>query len=153
MLAYAPLGTWLAATGFEPLALVGAAVMIALATVPDWDHVVPFLAHRGVTHTVPFALALGTGVGYVGGKLAAVALPALGSPWTVGAVGFLLGTLSVLVHVAVDALTPMGIRPFWPLSGRRYSLAVVRSDDLLANYLLLLVGVGAGAVTLWPWLG
>lgn len=144
LLAYAPVGIWLGGAGHEQLAVVGAATMIALATVPDWDKGLPFLAHRGITHTVPFALGLGAVVGSAG-----VAVPALGPPLVVGTVGFLLGTLSVLVHVAVDALTPMGVRPFWPLSGRRYSLALVRSANPLANYLLFALGVAASLAALW----
>lgn len=144
LLAYTPVGIWLGGACHELLAVVGAVTMIALATVPDWDQQIPFLAHRGVTHTVPFALGLGAVVGSAG-----VTVPALGPPLVVGTVGFLLGALSVLVHVAVDALTPMGVRPFWPLSGRRYSLGIVRSANPLANYVLFGLGVGVSLAALW----
>lgn len=143
LLAYAPFGTVIAGVGFVELATLGGVGMVLLATLPDYDLYVPFVEHRGVTHTVAFALLVGSTLGAGGVVVAVSANPTTAG--VVGALGLFVGTLSVLAHVAADALTPMGVRPFWPVSGRRYSLELWRADNALANYLLLVLGAAAAA--------
>ena len=63
----------------------------------------------------------------------------------IGAFGFLVGTGTVLSHIAADALTPMGVRPFAPLDSRHISLEVVRAANPVANYALLVLGVAVAA--------
>ncbi len=161
LLAYAPVGSLLAALGYRTLALLAAGVALAVAMVPDLDIRVPGLKHRGSTHTVGFALLVGVVVGALGvtvvtaGNPAAVStalatrdggpVPALG----VGVLGFLVGALTVCSHIAADALTPMGVTPLWPLSDRHVSLDVVRASNRVANAVLLGVGVAAAAGGYW----
>lgn len=146
LLAYAPLGALVLAVGYPVLAYLGGVAMVGLAMLPDYDTQVPFLDHRGVTHTVAFALLVGAGMA----ALTGLAVANRGSMATVGvaAFAFLVGTLSVLAHLAADVLTPMGIRPFWPVSGQSYSLEVTRADNTVANYALLALGVFATALVL-----
>ena len=147
LLAYAPL---LAAAGFlDALAfgIVGAAGMVALAMVPDYDMRIPLVKHRGVTHTVAFAVLVGSVLGVTALVAASSAAPATAA--SVGGFVFFVGSLSVLSHVAADALTPMGVKPFWPLSTRRYSLDLVRADNVVANYLLFVLGIAASAAALY----
>lgn len=135
--AYAPIGGLLVAAGIDSLAAVGGVVAVWLATLPDWDRRIPFVGHRGVTHTVHFAGAVGGLVGIAGalsGRSAGV--------WTavtLGGFGFLVGSVTILSHVAVDALTPMGVDPF--RNGRRRSLDVTRAANPIANDALLALGV------------
>lgn len=146
LLAYAPVGTALALTGSEQFALLGAAAMVALSTVPDWDHRIPLVSHRGVTHTLLFAAVVG-GAGWITGLYAArVLVPGVSA--AVAAYAAFLGALSIVVHVAADALTPAGVRPFWPLWGRTFSLHVTRAGNPVANYALLGLGVLATGVSL-----
>ncbi|MFT4881346.1 MAG: inner membrane protein [Salinirussus sp.] len=160
LLAYAPVGFLVAALGYRTLALLAAGVALAVAMVPDLDIRVPGLKHRGPTHTVGFALLVGAVVGALGvtvvtaGNPAAVStalatrdggITALG----VGVLGGLVSALTVCSHIAVDALTPMGVTPFWPLSDRHVSLDVVRASNRVANAVLLGVGVAAAAGSYW----
>ncbi|MFC7131862.1 MULTISPECIES: metal-dependent hydrolase [Salinibaculum] len=146
LLAYAPLGFATLAAGLADLALLGGACALALATLPDVDQRLPGVAHRGPTHTVWFALAVGglvgaTGVAVAGGgPLAAVG---------VGAFGFAVGTLSILSHVAADALTPMGVTPFTPFRDDHYTYDVVKAKNPVANAALLALGVAATAAAAW----
>lgn len=147
LVGYAPIGLVVAAGGTPGLALAGAAATAALSTLPDYDRRVPLVEHRGVTHTVAFALLVGAvlgAAGLVAGQAAGVAVAA----W-LGAFGFAVGTGSVLSHVAADALTPAGVRPFWPASSRHYSLSLVRAGNPLANYALL--GLGVLVTAAWAW--
>jgi len=144
LLVYAPVGFVLYASGDGALALGGGAVMVSLATLPDLDGRIPLLAHRGPTHSVVFALL----VGAVVGALASLLHTGL-DPQVAGGFGFAVGTLAVLAHLLADALTPMGVRPFWPVSDRSYTLSLSRAGNPVANWLLLVAGV---AVTL-SWLG
>ncbi len=141
-LTYTPLGVAAVAVDAAGLALLGAVVTVSLASLPDSDFRIPFVSHRGITHTVWFAVA-------VGGVLAAagwVAADAFGPPPLVAGFGFAVGWLVVVSHVGADALTPMGVTPFTPVSGRHYTVDLVRADNTLANYLLLAVGVGVAVL-------
>ncbi|MFW5965334.1 MAG: metal-dependent hydrolase [Halodesulfurarchaeum sp.] len=145
LLVYAPVGYLLLAWGAGDLAWAGVLLMLAAAMVPDWDQQVPLLAHRGITHSVWFALAFGGLLAIVGWHLGGVIYS---SPLLLG-FGFALGVLSVLAHLGADALTPMGIRPFAPVWDRSLSLSVVSASNPIANRLLFVVGSAAtGAVLL-----
>ncbi len=141
LVVYAPIGFGLLAFGLLDLALLGGAVMVGGAMLPDVDIRVPFVKHRGLTHTIWFALAVGIGLGAVGGAIGASS--GVGSAVALGGFGFLLGTLTVGSHLLADVLTPMGIRPFEPLRGDEYTLELTRAANPLANYLLLALGIGA----------
>ena len=143
LLCYAPVGFGLLVAGLESSAVVGGAIVLALARTPDLDVRVPLISHRGITHTVWFALAVGALCAGAGWVLAAPL--GLGPAATVAALAGGAGALSIGSHLLADALTPMGIRPLWPLSSRRYSLELVRADNWLANQLLLGAGVFAVA--------
>lgn len=141
LLVYSPIGLLLLIAGLNELAVLGGVGMVALATLPDCDHRLPIVAHRGPTHSLTFAAALGAVLGTVGFALGEQ-LTALSSV-TMGSFAFLIGVLAVLSHLAADSITPMGIRPFWPISEWHYSANVVRAKNPIANYLLLAVGLAA----------
>ncbi|PSQ00860.1 metal-dependent hydrolase [Halobacteriales archaeon QS_4_69_31] len=139
LLVYAPVGGVLLAGGWRGAALVGGAVVLALARVPDYDQRIPFVSHRGPTHTLGFAVLVALATGAAGLALAGTLAP--GRRLVVGAFCALAGLLSILSHLLADALTPAGIRPFWPVSSRSYSLDLVRADSALGNYMVLSLGV------------
>ncbi len=157
LLAYAPVGFLVVALGYPTVALLAGGVALALAMVPDWDMRVPGIEHRGPTHTVGFALLVGVVVGAAGVVFVTAGDPAAVStdlasltanPATalgVGVLGSLVGFLTVCSHIAADALTPMGVTPFWPLSDRHVSVGVTRASNRVANVVLLGVGVAAAA--------
>lgn len=147
LLLYAPVSYVLLEIGQTALAVVGFAVVVWLAMVPDLDVKIPFLSHRGPTHTLAFAVIFGLVCG-VGGWVLRTELTTFGSPLLAG-FGVLLGLVVVIAHLLSDVLTPMGIAPFWPLSSKRYSLSLVDASNAPANYLLLLFGVGATVAVLW----
>ena len=149
LLAYAPLGAVLAAIGGQQPAVLGLVTVAALAMVPDQDQRIPRITHRGITHTVWFALVIGLAVGlagaYVGNVLSDGAIRTI---VLAGGFGFVVGTLSILSHIAADALTPMGVTPFIPVDDRHYTLDVVRASNDAANYLLLVAGTAASGLVL-----
>jgi len=133
--------------GFPLAGALGAVVVFTTASLPDIDISLPVIDHRGITHTVWAALA----VGLVGGTLAWLVagaftdlVGALGlSRAVVGAyVGGVL-SFSVLGHLVGDVLTPMGIAPWYPVSTRSYTLSVCPAKSWLANRLLFAGGIGA----------
>ncbi|MFD1564197.1 metal-dependent hydrolase [Haloarchaeobius amylolyticus] len=139
--AYTPLGTVVGLLGHGELAIVGGLVCVALSTLPDFDHRLPLIDHRGPTHTILFALAVGVGLA----TLAAVLVDAAAALVDIGIVvfAFLVGVVSIGSHLLADALTPMGIRPFWPVSSRRYSFEVTTAANPVANYGLFGLGITA----------
>lgn len=141
LLAYTPLGTIVALGGYGDIAIVGGLVCVALSTLPDYDHRVPLISHRGPTHSIPFALLVGVGLAAVTAFLVDSSSAFTGA--SVVAFAFLVGVISIGSHLLADALTPMGISPFWPFSSRRYSLKVTTAANPIANYGLFGLGVGA----------
>jgi len=136
---YAPTAAVLVAFRLELLALIGGLISLGLAMAPDQDQRVPGIKHRGITHTVHFALLVGTllaavfgGIGFTRG---------VGTAALTATYGFVIGFGTISSHIAADALTPMGIEPF--RNGRRYSFDLVKAANPVANYLLLAFGVAA----------
>lgn len=146
LIAYAPLGSAIAATGADDLALAGAVLSRSLAMLPDHDVGVPFLSHRGATHTLAFATTVGLGVGLLAGAPETGVLSADLQRHPVSlrrSNRFVVGWLAIGSRLVADALTSAGVPLLWPLSGRRVSLGLVPSDDIWTNYGLLLAGLVA----------
>lgn len=145
LLAYAPFGFGLLLAGHESTAFAGGGIMLALVMVPDCDHGLPFVPHRGPTHTLLFALLSGA----VLGVCAAILVPSRGALVGTGLFAFAIGTFAIGTHLIADLLTPMGIEPFWPLSSRRYSLQLTSARNPRANNVLLGLGTLVTAVGLY----
>jgi len=146
LVAYTPLGTVVGLLGYGELAIVGGLVCVALSTLPDVDHRLPLIDHRGATHTILFALTVGVGLATLAAVLVGTASAFVETG--IGSFAFLVGVVSIGSHLLADALTPMGIRPFWPVSSRRYSLAVTTAANPAANYGLFGLGITAAFVGL-----
>ena len=141
LLCYAPVARLLLGAG-EPQAAVAFGLLVAgAAVVPDCDEFLP-IPHRGPTHTVWFAAAVGLVVaGTVAALSAMTGLRFLWSP-----VAGLLAAGAVFTHVAADAATPMGIRPFAPVSDWHVTLDLVASKHRIANVTLFLLGGATVAI-------
>jgi len=139
LVVYSPLGLGLLLADLRTLAVLGGALSLALASLPDIDQRLPFVDHRGATHTLAFAAAVGavlaTG-GFLAGRSGGV-----GTAVRLAAVGFAVGFTATCSHLLADVITPMGITPLWPLSKRHYTLDVARADNRVVNYALFGLGV------------
>ena len=162
LLTYAPVGFALVALDAPLLAFVTGAAMLWLAMLPDVDHRLPLIEHRGPTHSLLFAVLVGlvfAGAGYLLGAPAALAsllggdsLGAWAGPTArlrLTAFGFFVGFVSVFAHLLGDALTPAGVNFLWPLSRREFSIGLTRADSTAWNYGLLVLGVLASGATLY----
>lgn len=129
---------------FDRRAVAGLLCVAALSTLPDVDSYVASIPHRGVTHTVWFAIFVGLALGFA----FAFAAPDRGRRLAYGGDGALAGTVAVLSHLLGDLLTPMGILPLAPIAGgQRLTLALVYARNPTANQALFFFGVAvlAGA--------
>lgn len=145
LLVYAPVGFLL--MQLDPvLALAGGAGVLALATLPDSDHQLPFVKHRGITHTLPFILAVSGVLGALGWQLGQGSYQPLGGSPRAAAFGFGVGLIGLGSHLLADMLTPSGVAVLWPLSRERYTISLTRADNPLANWLLFALGVFVTAV-------
>lgn len=147
MLVFAPVGFLLMLFKMYIPLLLGFGVMMFLSPLPDIDIKIGIIPHRGPTHTVWFALAIGLVCGLLGGVLSvgsaefiAFENPLLSHLFATG-YGFFIGTLGILAHILGDVLTPMGIRPFKPVKDTKYTLDVTKAANKTANFLLWLAGV------------
>jgi len=141
LLLYSPVALSLLVRGNNGMALVGGALAIALAMAPDCDHSLPFVDHRGPTHTFGFAILVGLLVGAAGWIVGSQVDAATAR--TFGRFGFAVGALTVVSHLLADVITPMGIRPFWPLSDRHFTLDLVYAKNWAENVLLFVLGTTA----------
>ena len=141
--------------------------VLFIEPLPDNDHWIPGLSHRGVSHSLLTAGIIGllcAGCGWLLGRyltvplahwLQTTVLPATNitavaiateqlaalTPETLAGLGFAMGVLGICVHLAGDIITVSGIQPFLPFSRRRISLSRLRAASTLANTVFLLLGV------------
>ena len=171
MLLYAPVAFTLLSEGRPEVAVLGAAIVYGVEQIPDADQFIPFLKHRGFSHTVAFAVLVGLVLGAIGLFIGERAFLTVGNWITaqgfdnVGSalieaetavnerelarIGFGMGTFGILAHLAGDVVTKMGIQPFLPVSSWRISLSRLRARNPVANQLLFTLGIGTLAGAVW----
>lgn len=143
LLCYAPVAAALVSTGQSELAVVGVVVAVAVAGLPDIDHSLP-VNHRGPTHTVWFAAGVALLCGVVGWGVGTVTGNAVVLGGVIGSAVF----LSLLSHLLADSITPMGIRPFAPVSSWHWTFDIVPAANTRANAAFLSGGVGGTGLCL-----
>lgn len=127
LLLYAPFLTAFLALDAPLMAFAGLLTMLTLASAPDKDLDYWFLPHRGPTHSVWFA----AGVGVLTVPFFIIIPPMLtGVPWWTQAVlGWFFGFYGIIGHIAGDAITPTGVKPFWPY-GSRYRVPITSAKGV-----------------------
>jgi inner membrane protein len=150
---YAPIGVLASVAASPAFAVAGGAGAVLLATLPDQDMRIPLVSHRGITHTVWFALlvggVLGAAAGYLAGESGYAGTTGMGTPLGVGAFAFAVGFVTIASHILADALTPMGVTPFAPLRERKYTVGVATASNPIANYALLVAGAALAGGALY----
>lgn len=137
---FAPVGYWLVTGGYVALAALVGVTFVALAMLPDCDHRLPGVSHRGPTHSLLFAALVGAVFAYLGAQVEPVLEVAVPAGLSMSGFGFLLGFGSVLAHLLADVITPMGVNFLWP-HPHRSSLNVVPSKNPTWNTGLFVIGV------------
>ncbi len=137
LLVFAPIGYTLAEIGAPELAALTGGVMLWFVMLPDVDHRLPMIEHRGPTHSLAFAALIG-GVGaalVVGAELifGSAIESAVDVGFTLPSIGFAIGALTVIAHLIGDTLTPAGVNYLWPLSSRTFSVSLARASNPWAN--------------------
>jgi len=150
LLLYAPITYVLLDAGQPILAIGGLVIVLMLSMLPDKDMVIALLPHRGPTHTIWFALAVGAGLAGLGLGIqfgldeigiVAVAVPV--------AFLFFVGFCSVLFHIIGDALNPSGVRPYKPVSSHKHALGVTKSGSFIGNWMFYFLGLVANGVAVF----
>ena len=167
LLILAPITYALIQTGQFALAGLLVLGVLFIEPLPDNDHWIPGLSHRGVSHSLLTAGTIGlicAGCGWLLGRyltvplvhwlqttvlsatnITAVAIAteqlAALTPETLAGFGFVIGVLGICAHLAGDIITVSGIQSFLPFSRRRISLSRLRAASTLANTVFLLLGV------------
>ncbi len=102
---------------------------LLFSVAPDVD-IVLGLRHRGVTHTLVGAVLFGL--------LSSIAL---NDTWGISCVtGFAVGFSAVILHILLDLTNYMRFCPLYPISRRKIALRLVRSNSIIANTALLILG-------------
>mgnify|MGYP006282174845 FL=1 len=135
----APLANVLVTSGhrIEVPRWVGIALVVTMF--PDFDIFLPWVTHRGVTHSLLAAVCLGVVVAVVAAR-SGDPLESSASYISRALLGFAVGAGSIVSHLVGDIITPMGIRPFLPVDSV-YTLNLVYAKDLGANLALIVIGL------------
>lgn len=157
LLVFAPVGAALLLLGAVDRAVIAGGTICWLSSLPDLDHRIPGLSHRGATHSLGFAVAVGVafgGVAAVGGGH--LPIPSDDGTTTIAGLdgpavpfAFLVGVLTVLAHLLGDVVTPVGVPLLWPLTRRTVGLGLCRADSTHANLAALVLGVAVNVVVAW----
>lgn len=150
LILYLPLAYHLIHSGNLLLTGFGVIAMLATTMLPDIDHQIPMLPHRGVTHSVWFA----GGVGYAVYRICTDLLAIIQVATSESAAVF-LGTMAgygIISHLVADALTPMGVQPLTPFLSARWTFNLAQSSNALVNKSLLIAGLllSAGVLAFTP---
>lgn len=171
LLIFAPIGYVLLSNGYPVFALLGFGLMIVLASFPDVDQKIRFVSHRGITHTLLFAVIVGGILAvpafFLGDSIVVPGIKHLASLQslpqeiatpladnsetiiqhyngaTLAVFVFSIGTLGICSHLFGDLITPMGINPFWPVEDTNFSLHLTHASNGYANSILLVLGWAA----------
>jgi len=158
LLVFSPLVFLLNVSHASGEALVGILIVAGVAPIPDIDQHLPFVSHRGITHTVWFIIVASTlatavtwaaavqGTQAVNGTLSTASVPSLVLP-ALG-VGFLVA-LGLATHLLGDVITPMGIKPFAPVNDTKYTWKLTTSANSTANNALFIAGLGATGAAIY----
>ena len=144
MLTLAPVTFWLLSTGYPVFAALVAGTVLYLAMLPDVDHRVPGVSHRGPTHSLLFAVTVGAVFAGAASFVEPVLSVAVPAGLSMVAFGFVLGFGSVVAHLLGDVITPMGVNFLWPYP-KTWSLYLTTADSTLWNWGLFGLGVFAMA--------
>lgn len=109
--------------------LITAVISLGFSTFPDVDLRLG-ISHRKWTHSVFFGLFAGLAFGWVAEML--------GLCFEVGFIGAFGG---ILLHILGDLLTYKPFAPFYPISKRKIALGLFRSDNVIVNKLMLILGI------------
>jgi inner membrane protein len=134
---YAPMGAVLSRIGEPGLTVLGATITVLFATVPDADEYLP-INHRGATHTIWFVAAAAGLAGGIGGIVGGV----VGHQLAIGVIVGVATAISLTSHLLADSITPMGIRPFYPVSTWHRSFEITPAANPRANTAMLGIGIG-----------
>lgn len=112
--------------GFGPgySVLLTIVVGAALSPLPDIDVSTGMAHHRGITHSILFALI-------IGGGLAVVFEYAIGFPGVL--IGFLSGFSGIMLHLLGDVFTRHKFKPFYPYSDRLVGLGWFSTYSKIMN--------------------
>ncbi len=105
---------------------------------PDVDLRIAEFAHRGITHTVWAGLVAGFALATLAFCFEPLSLAGKSEETFYG---FLTGFLGVCCHLAGDIITPMGLKPLYPILTRSHTFDIVSAHNQFANLLLFVVGV------------
>ncbi len=108
------------------------------SVVSDFDVYIPTISHRGITHTLAFAL-------FCGALVLALKFTSFYA---------ILASLAVILHILMDSLTPNGVPLWMPFSTKRVRFPIIggriRSNNWVANLIIQIIAIGAAIIIISP---
>ncbi len=114
---------------WDEMSLITALIALVFSTFPDLDLKIG-VGHRKYTHSFLFALIFGILTGLITYKIGFGFYP-----------GFLGAFAGINLHIIADLMTYRRFAPLWPVSNKKFSLGLFRSDNRYVNRVLLIAGL------------
>lgn len=109
------------------------------AIIPFLSNILNATKHRKITHTIWYSI--------LWGMIIASLLFLYSQEYNfktrilLTLTGFIIGSIGIISHLIGDVLTPMGIKPFYPIKNKKYTLDKVKAKNPYANYGFLIIGI------------
>ncbi len=142
---------------FLPQFLLGLAIIAFSSTIPDIDMQLKNwtpIKHRGITHTVPFAVFIGLfsaafafPFAWYSHQTLGVIFPTMMDVYIFTGFSIFLGFYGTVSHFFGDMITPMGLRPLKPFSKKRFRFVLSfwgqesKAANMYWNYAFYTLGV------------
>lgn len=139
LIVYSFVAYYLISIGQIGLAIIGFFVMIPFAMIPDKDHLIPGMKHRGQSHSIIAAFIFGLIL--ITPLILLMVFTAVVIPQAILLFIFGIAVLGFITHILGDSATKRGTYPFKPFSNRRLRLPVtIRAENAYANIILWIFG-------------
>lgn len=151
LILFSPIMFYLMMNGFGVWGVAGLITAGTLSTILDQDQNIPFLTHRGISHSIAsaFAVAIFTviilALIFSFSTMFFVPLGAIiGVPPMVvlGFFGF-ISFFTIITHLIADLLTPSGVPLLKPFSDKKFGLGLIYASNPVANVAFWLIGWSA----------
>ena len=132
LIVYSFIAYYLFSIGQIGLAVIGFFIMIPFAMIPDKDHLIPGMKHRGQSHSIIAAVIFGFLL--ISPLILLMVFTAVVIPPMILMYIFGIAIIGFITHIIADFITKQGTYPFKPFSNIRLRFPItIQAENTYAN--------------------